>query len=221
MYSQYEYKVMDQANFGYSLFTAFGVILIGIGMACQILYIDIEEGYKAGNDGTSQMFQYGALVVNTTVVIYLLFVLMYYRPFDNPVTLALFTIFLIGGMALELYLISFDITDNNAKIGEYILTGFNVLLRLYLLIAVRCNSALTSIPQLMRAIPKLAEKTGTTTNQVVRAIGAEAAGVDPNQLFQQIMSNMGGFISEEKKGEAREAARRVAGLPPKQGGRRR
>jgi hypothetical protein len=214
---------MDQANFSYSLFTAFGVILIGIGMACQILYIDIEEGVKASNDATSQMFQYGALVVNTTVVVYLIFVLMYYRPFDNPVTLALSTLFLIGGMALELYLISFDITDNNAKIGEYILTGFNVLFRLYLLIAVRCNSALTSIPQLMRAIPKVAEKAGTTTSQVVRAIGVEAAGVDPNQLFQQIMTNMGGFISEEKKGEAREAARRIAGLPPRnqQGGRRR
>ncbi len=212
---------MDQANFGYSLFTAFGVILIGIGLACQVLYIDLEEGYKPSNDPTSQMFQYGALVVNTTVVVYLIFVLMYYRPFDNPITLALSTIFLIGGMALELYLISFNISDSNAKIGEYFLTAFNVLLRLYLLIAVRCNSALTSIPQLMRAIPKVAEKTGTTTNQVVRAIGAEAAGVDPNQLFQQIMSNMGGFINEEKKGEARDAARRIAGLPPKQGGRRR
>jgi hypothetical protein len=213
---------MDQANFGYSLFTAFGVILIGIGMACQILYIDLEEnGNTNPNSATSLMFQYGALVVNTSVVIYLLFVLMYYRPFDNPITLILFTGFLIGGMALELYLISFDITDRNAKIGEYLLTAFNVLLRLYLLIAVRCNSALTSIPQLMRVIPKVAEKAGTTTSQVVRAIGAEAAGVDPNQLFQQIMSNMGGFINEEKKGEAREAARRIAGLPPKQGGRRR
>jgi hypothetical protein len=217
---------MEQASFSYSLFTAFGVVLIGIGLACQLLYIDLEEGYKASNDATSQMFQYGALVTNTAVVTYLLFVLMYYRPFDNPAALAISTILLVGGMALELYLISFDISDNTEKIGEYILTGFNVLFRLYLLIAVRCNSALSSIPDLIRAIPKLAEKTGTSTTQVVRAIGAEAAGIDLNNLFGAVNNDFlealrTSSLPEERKSELRDRFRAKFNKKPVEGGRRR
>ena len=68
------------ASFMYSFFTAFGVILIGAGLALQVLYIEQEINKE---DNSYLPMQIASILINTLVVVYLLISITFYRPYQS------------------------------------------------------------------------------------------------------------------------------------------
>jgi len=206
------------ADFSYSLFTAFGVCLIGTGLALQILYI---ENYQDNFD-TYLPHQFASLGINTLIVCYLMFVIVFYRPSNSSVAIAGTVMLLLIGLMAEIYANQFEATPT-AKVFEYLIAGVNALIRLYILISVRCDQALTTIPQLIKAVPEVAKSVGKPVTEVVRDVGAQAQDIDLNRLYGNVMSGLGSIVPEERKNDARDIVKKALGLPPRvqQGGRRR
>jgi hypothetical protein len=218
------------ATLGYTAFTALGVCLIGAGLAFQILYIERNQ-----NDDLGYLpHQIVSIVFNTIVVLYLLFNLMIYRPFDSQVAIGLSALALLVGFALEIYSTQFSVSPAMQG-ASYAFAGVNALVRLYLLISVRCGSYSTSIPEAVKRLldaakvdPRLpgADKVAAAVAREVTAQGDQVANVDPQRLYQSIMSNLGSLLPDDKRNEAKDAVKKGLGLPTgrpqgPQGGRRR
>ena len=215
---------------GYTAFTALGVCLIGAGLAFQILYIERNQ-----NDDLGYLpHQIVSIIFNTVVVVYLLFNLMVYRPFESQVAIGVSTMALLAGFAMEIYSTQFSVSPAMQGVS-YAFAGINALVRLYLLISVRCGSYATSIPDAVRKLleaakvdPKLpgADKVASAVAKEVASQGDQVAAVDPQRLYGNIMSGLGSLIPEDKRNEAKDAVKKGLGLPvgrPQvpQGGRRR
>lgn len=217
------------ASFMYSFFTAFGVILIGTGMALQVLYIEEEINKE---DNSYIPMQIASILINSLVVAYLLISITFYRPYETNFALFGSTLVLLMGLVGEIYLTNFG-ESNVGKGFAYTFAVINALVRLYLLIAVRCNSYLTTIPGLVNEISKQAKSTGQSVDKVVSTVSKELANqgeqlttVDPMNIYRNVMTGLGSVISdlpEDKKNAARDAVRKGVGAPPRntQGGRRR
>lgn len=208
---------MAGSGFLYTFFTAFGVILIGTGLALQILYVERYE--ETENWGFAQI---GSLTINTLVVCYIMFMIMFYRPFEREMSVALSAVGLLAGLALEIYSTQIE-TNNVTKIFSYMLSACNALIRLYLLISVRCDKYLTTVSQLIEAVPQVAKSVGKPVQDVVKDVGAQAQEVDLNRLYGNVMSGLGSIVPEDKKNEVRDIVKKSLGLPPRvqQAGRRR
>jgi hypothetical protein len=215
---------------GYTAFTALGVCLIGAGLAFQILYIEHNQNDELGY----LPHQIVSIVFNTIVVVYLLFNLMIYRPFESQLAIGLSTLALLVGFALEVYSTQFSVSPAMQGVS-YAFAGVNALVRLYLLISVRCGSYATSIPEAVKRLldaakvdPRLpgADKVAAAVAKEVTAQGAQVSDVDPQRLYQNIMSSLGSLLPDDKRNEAKDAVKKGLGLPvgrPQgpQGGRRR
>lgn len=216
------------ASFMYSVFTAFGVCLIGVGLALQILYIENH----INDDNNYLPHQLASIAINTLVVCYLLFTIMFYRPYSSPLSMGAALIGLLGGLAIEITTSQWAETPAIQGLS-YTFAGINALIRLYILISVRCDQYLTTIPNLVNQIVKQSKETGQSVDKVVSTVstelksqGEQLSTVDPMRLYQNVMSNLGSVISdlpEDKKNAARDAVRKAVGAPPRntQGGRKR
>jgi len=220
------------ASFMYSLFTAFGVILIGTGLALQVLYIEQEINKE---DNSYLPMQIASILINTLVVVYLLISITFYRPYQSNFGLFGSISVLLLGLAGEIYLTNFG-ENAIGKAFAYTFAGINALTRLYLLIAVRCDSYLTTIPGLVNEISKQAKNSGQSVDKVAAALskeltnqGAQLSTVDPdnlkNNLFGQINNDWvtllrSSSLSDEDKKKMDERFRSRFDKPPRQGGRR-
>lgn len=220
------------ASFTYSLFTAFGVILIGTGLALQVLYIEQEINKE---DNSYLPMQIASILINTLVVVYLLISITFYRPYQSNFGLFGSITILLLGLVGEIYLTNFG----ESEVGKgfaYTFAGTNALTRLYLLIAVRCDSYLTTIPGLVNEISKQAKNSGQSVDKVAAALskeltnqGAQLSTVDPdnlkNNLFGQINNDWvtllrSSSLSDDDKKKIDERFRSRFDKPPRQGGRR-
>jgi hypothetical protein len=207
------------AAFSYSLFTVFGVLIVGTGLALQILYIKNDQNFE-----TYLPHQIASLIINTLVVCYLMFVLIFYRPYSTVGGTALPVFSLLIGLALEFFANQFG-TNSLGEGLEFALAGLNAAIRLYILIQVRCEASLTSIPEIINQVVKVAKTSGQPVSEVAKQVGKDLGTIDPSNLFQNIASNLGSIsdLSPEKKGEIKDAVRKGLGLAPRvqQAGRRR
>jgi hypothetical protein len=215
---------------GYTMFTALGVCLIGAGLAFQILYIEHNQNDELGY----LPHQIVSIIFNTTVVLYLLFNLMVYRPFESQMAIGGSLLALLAGFAMEIYSTQFTVSPAMQGVS-YAFAGINALVRLYLLISIRCGSYTTSIPDAVKRLldaakvdPRLpgADKVASAVAREVASQGAQVSEVDPQRLYGNIMSGLGSLIPEDKRNEAKDAVKKGLGLPvgrpqAPQGGRRR
>jgi hypothetical protein len=211
---------MAGIGFLYTFFTALGVCLIGTGLALQVLYI---ERYEETSDWSYA--QIGSLTLNTLVVCYIMFMMMFYRPFNDSLSVALSSMALLMGLSLEMYSTQLE-TTNSLKVFMYFLGGFNALVRLYLLISVRCDKPLTTVSQLIEAVPQVAKNIGKPVQDVVKDIGAQASNVDFGNVYNKFLDILRkADITDEEKLKRNNDFRALWGktpLEPKtQGGRRR
>jgi hypothetical protein len=212
------------------MFTALGVCLIGAGLAFQILYIEHNQ-----NDDLGYLpHQIVSIIFNTVVVLYLLFNLMVYRPFESQIAIGGSLLALLAGFAMEIYSTQFTVSPAMQGVS-YAFAGINALVRLYLLISIRCGSYTTSIPDAVKRLldaakvdPRLpgADKVASAVAREVASQGAQVSEVDPQRLYGNIMSGLGSLIPEDKRNEAKDAVKKGLGLPvgrpqAPQGGRRR
>ena len=213
-------------TFMYSVFTALGVCLIGGGLALQILYI---ENYQ--NDFQNYVpHQFASIILNTLVVCYLLFSLMYYRPYSSDMSMAAAVLALLIGLAMEIYSTQFDESPTLQGLS-YTFAVLNALVRLYILITVRCGSATSSIPDLIKQLSKEVKNSGQSADNVARAVkadlGAQSTDVpDPSLLWNRVQSMAGADFKKIPDPELAKAIKdqiqKALGVPPREprGGRR-
>ena len=219
---------------GYTVFTGVGVCLIGAGLAFQILYIERNQ-----NDDLGYLpHQIVSIIFNTVVVAYLLFNLMVYRPFESQVAIGVSTMALLVGFALEIYSTQFTVSPAMQGVS-YAFAGINALVRLFLLISVRCGSYATSIPDAVRKLldaakvdPRLpgADKVAAAVAREVASQGDQVASVDPENIKRNIFGAVNNdwlellknsTLPEEKKKALDDRFRAKFGKRPMEGGRRR
>jgi hypothetical protein len=159
---------------------------------------------------------------------------MIYRPFESQIAIGLSTLALLVGFALEIYSTQFNVSPAMQGVS-YAFAGVNALVRLYLLISVRCGSYATSIPDAVKRLldaakidPRLpgADKVASAVAREVASQGDQVSTVDPQRLYGNIMSGLGSLIPDDKRNEAKDAVKKGLGLPvgrpqAPQGGRRR
>jgi type III secretory pathway component EscU len=213
-------------TFMYSVFTALGVCLIGGGLALQILYI---ENYQ--NDFQNYVpHQFASIILNTLVVCYLLFSLMYYRSYSSDMSMAVAVLALLIGLAMEIYSTQFDESPTLQGLS-YTFAVLNALIRLYILITVRCGSATSSIPDLIKQLSKEVKNSGQSADNVAKAVkadlGAQSSDIpDPTQTWNRIQSMVGADFKKIPDAELaksiKDQIQKALGLPPKEpkGGRR-
>lgn len=211
----------------YSVFTALGVCLIGGGLALQILYI---EHHINDTDQTYIPHQIASIILNTLVVCYLLFSLMYYRPYSSDMSMAAAVLSLLSGLAMEIYFSQFGESPALQALS-YTFAIVNALVRLYILITVRCGSATTSIPDLIKQLSKEVKNSGQSADNVARAVkadlGAQSTDVpDPSLLWNRVQSMAGADFKKIPDPELAKAIKdqiqKALGVPPREprGGRR-
>lgn len=211
---------MAGSGFFYTFFTALGVCLIGTGLALQVLYIERYE--ETSNWSYAQIV---SLTLNTLVVCYIMFMMMFYRPFNDQLQIALSSMALLIGLSLEMYSTQLETTPS-LKIFMYFLSGFNALIRLYLLISVRCDKPLSTVSKIIEAVPEVAKSIGKPVQDVVKDIGAQASNVDFGNVYNKFLDILRkADITDEEKLKRNNDFRALWGktpLEPKtQGGRRR
>lgn len=213
-------------TFMYSVFTALGVCLIGGGLALQILYI---ENY-INDDQNYVPHQFASMILNTLVVCYLLFSLMYYRPYSSDMSMAAAVLSLLIGLAMEIYFAQFG-ESTPLKAVSYTFAVVNALVRLYILITVRCGSATSSIPDLIKQLSKEVKNSGQSADNVAKAVkadlGAQSSDVpDPIQTWNRVQSMAGADFKKIPDPELARAIKdqiqKALGVPPREprGGRR-
>lgn len=210
----------------YSVFTALGVCLIGGGLALQILYIE----HHINDEQNYIPHQIASIILNTLVVCYLLFSLMYYRPYSSDMSMAAAVLTLLTGLAMEIYFAQFGESPALQALS-YIFAVANALLRLYILITVRCGSATSSIPDLIKQLSKEVKNSGQSADNVARAVkadlGAQSSDVpDPSLLWNRVQSMAGADFKKISDPELTKAIKdqiqKALGVPPREprGGRR-
>ena len=215
------------ASFTYSMFTAFGVILIGVGLALQVLYIEQEINKQ---DNSYLPMQIASILINSLVVVYLLISITFYRPYQSNFGLFGSITILLLGLVGEIYLTNFGESDVG-KGFAYTFAGINALTRLYLLIAVRCDSYLTTIPELIKQLSKEVKNSGQSVDSVARAVkadlGAQSSDVpDPSQLWNKVQSMAGADFKKitdpDLAKSIKDQIQKALGVPPRdpRGGRR-
>jgi len=215
------------ASFTYSMFTAFGVILIGVGFALQVLYIEQEINKQ---DNSYLPMQIASILINSLVVVYLLISITFYRPYQSNFGLFGSITILLLGLVGEIYLTNFGESDVG-KGFAYTFAGINALTRLYLLIAVRCDSYLTTIPELIKQLSKEVKNSGQSVDSVARAVkadlGAQSSDVpDPIQTWNRVQSMVGADLKKipdpELAKSIKDQIQKALGVPPREprGGRR-
>lgn len=202
------------ADFGYSLFTAFGVCLLGAGLALQIIYIQNQD-----NIDQWLPHQISSLFINTLIVCYLLFSMMFFRPYESSVSIGFVTISLLAGLMLEFYFSQFDASPTYSGF-EYALAGLNAMFRLYILISTRCDKPLSTPGLLLEGAKQISKQTGKPVQDVLKDVGVATQDVDLNRLYGNVMNAVSNVIPDDKRDDAKSRIKKALGIQ-QQGGRRR
>jgi hypothetical protein len=213
------------AKFLYSIATIFGICFIGAALAFQLVYIK-------NNQNTDEYFphQVASVVMDTIVVGYLLSFLMYYRPYNSPYQTGAITMLLIIGLGLEIFSTQWEL-NMAGTIGGYMLAASNALLRLFVFVQMRCDTPLSTIPDLIAEIAAVAETTGMTVADTVKAATVPLGSIDIDNAYRSTMRLLNETLNkvqlpQEEKDITRTKMRDVFGKgehkPPQAvGGRRR
>ena len=208
----------------YSAGTVFGILLIGAALAMSVIYIQQYEN----NDETYYGFQIASVFVSSFIVLYIIVTIAFFRPYNSFTYMFLSCLLLVGGLAAEIIFDQAALNNEGKFIGAYMLAGINSLLRLYLLIQVRCDEPLTTVADLVRQAGKVAAKSNQPIKDVVKQISGPLATIEVDNAwnkFTSLLSSLKLADDEEKdrdiKRKLKEEARtKVFDRPPSQRGGR-
>lgn len=186
----------------YSVGTVFGVLLIGAALAANVLYIELYQNDK--NDDNWVWPQIGSISASTVIVLYIIVTIAFFRPYSSFSYMFGTCLLLIAGLAGEVALSAHYIESTGDQVGAYMLAGTNALLRLFLLIQVRCDEPLTTIGDVIRQAARVAVKTGQPVKDAVKQAAAPLATVAPENLLQKVRDAIGSVQIDDtdEKGKA-------------------
>jgi hypothetical protein len=213
-----KYKCEKEVRMASTWFTTIGILLLGAAFGLQILYVLAAEAKESTE--RIEEYQIPAGIINGIVVVYILYSLLYYRPYGSKMGILISLFLLIGGTIAEIYLSVYEKNMPDA-IATYFMLGFNILVRLYLIIDVQCETPLTSIPELV----------GQLAKPIVEAMPSPppppapiAPPVDLMPLYGRVIqaiTDLRGDRSDEQWRAVKDSVRNALGLTAKTGGRRR
>jgi len=207
-----KYKCEKEVRMARTWFTTLGVLLLACAFALQILYVMAAEA----KESTEQIeeYQIPAGIINGLVVVYILYSIVYYRPYKSPGVMTTILFLLIAGTIAEIYLSIYE-KDMPSAIATYFVLGVNVLLRLYVIIDIHCDAPLTTIPELV----------GQLAKPIVQAMpAAPAPSADLMPLYGRVIqaiTDLRGDRSDEQWRAVKDSVRNALGLTAKGGSRRR
>lgn len=196
----------------YTLGTAVGVIFVGAALALQVMYISLYQN----NDQAYLGPQIASRVMNTVLVSFLIISTVYFRPSGDFTSIVLSSSILMIGLGLEFAVDDLPL-NTGGFVGAYLLAAVNALFRLFFLIQMRCNSPLTSIPDLLNEVANVAKQTGKPVAEVQKQIAPPLQSIDfgrVNGMFDSLLSKISDLTPEEKL-EKRNKLRETFGLQPK------
>lgn len=204
----------------YTIGTAVGVIFVGAALALQVIYIQKYQD----NDETYFYPQLASQVMNTLLVMFLVISSVYFRPSGDFTSIVLSSSLLLIGLGLEFAVdqMTLDV-KSGGFVGAYFLAAINALFRLFFLIQIRCNTPLTSIPELLKEVANVAKQTGKPVVDVQKQIAPALESIDLGRItgqFESLMSKT--ELTAEEKAERRNRLKETLGIQPKPptGGRR-
>ena len=212
------------ANWKYSAFTLLGILMIGGALALQILYVK-------NNQNSDDYFphQMAAVAMDTLVVLYLMYMLVVYRPYASNLYSGIAVSLLMIGLGVEIFGTQFNITESTAWLS-YLLATTNSLIRLYILIQTRCDAAASTVGEITKEIVKVAKDSGKPVADVAKAVSVPLGTLDPLNVWQKFTNVLGSISLDDDKTKdieikrklKDEARTKVFGLEPKEpkGGRR-
>jgi hypothetical protein len=198
----------------YTIGTAVGIIFVGAALALQVVYIQKYQD----NDETYLYPQLASQVMNTLLVVFLVISSVYFRPSGDFTSIVLSSSLLLIGLGLEFAVdqMTLDV-KSGGFVGAYFLAGINALFRLFFLIQIRCDTPLTSIPDLLKEVANVAKQTGKPLAEVQKQIAPPLQSIDfgrVNGQFENLLAKIADLTPEEKL-EKRNKLRETFGLQPK------
>jgi hypothetical protein len=176
------------------------------------------------NDDTYFYPQLASQVMNTLLVVFLVISSVYFRPSGDFTSIVLSSSILLIGLGLEFAVdqMTLDV-KTGGFVGAYFLAGINALFRLFFLIQIRCNTPLTSIPDLLKEVANVAKQTGKPVADIQKQIAPSLETIDLGRItgqFESLMSKT--ELTADEKAERRNRLKETLGIQPKPtiGGRR-
>jgi hypothetical protein len=207
----------------YSATTVFGILLIGAALAMSVIYIQQYEN----NEQTYYGFQIASVGVSSLIVLYIIVTIAFFRPYNNFAYMFATSLLLVAGLALEIVFDQLTLDNEGKIVGVYMLAGVNALLRLFLLIQVRCDEPLTTIGELIKQAEKVASKTGQPVKDVAKQIAGPLATVDPQNAWKKFSEVLGSLklvddetVNRDIKNKIKDETRNKVFDLPARGGRR-
>jgi len=203
----------------YTIGTAVGVIFVGAALALQVIYIQKYQD----NDDTYFYPQLASQVMNTLLVVFLVISSVYFRPSGDFTSIVLSSSILLIGLGLEFAVdqMTLDV-KTGGFVGAYFLAAINALFRLFFLIQIRCNTPLTSIPDLLKEVVNVAKQTGKPVADVQKQIAPPLETMDAMNTYKTIMNGLSGIDLGDKREGIKDSVKKSLGIQPKPttGGRR-
>jgi hypothetical protein len=206
------------------------MILAG-ALALQILFLNAADNDK--QKGDYDQYQIPAAIMNALVIMYLLFYIIYYRPYSSGGAIALASFLLIVGFITEIYLTVYEQQYPNI-IGTYFVVSMNSIIRLYMLIQIHCDKPLTTIPSILQEAARVASVAAKPISDATKPVGRDLATIDPERAYgnvlnaiSQTLASVGATLTDEQRIDMKSKIANAVGKtpkipqPPPTGGRRR
>lgn len=201
------------------LVTCLGIMILAGALALQILFLNAADNDK--QKGEYDDYQIPAAIMNVLVIMYLLFYIIYYRPYSSGGTIAFVSFLLIVGFIIEIYLSVYE-QQYPGIIGTYFMVSLNAIIRLYLLVEIHCDKPLSTIPQVLQEAARVAAVAAKPISDAAKPVGRDLATIDPERAYgnvlnaiSQTLNSLGATLTDEQKTEMKSKIATAVGKTPK------
>jgi hypothetical protein len=199
-----------------TLITVVLVILLGGAFGMNMIYLTNPD---APSSETISLKVF-ASIFDTIVVIFVVYQIIASRAYsDFELLISLFL--LIVPLCLQLYLVFQNITIPSVY-GIYAFASFNAIIRLFLLINVRCSGKNAAIPIIVQEVSRSARPASDAVKEVT--------GIDPQRVYANVMQTISNAfpnwreLADDEKDTIKSRIAKDVGKEPRQpreGGSRR
>ena len=204
---------------GSVIITCLGVMILAGALALQILFLNAADNDK--QKGDYDQYQIPAAVMNALIIMYLLFYIIYYRPYSSGSAIALASFLLIVGFITEIYLTVYEQQYPNI-IGTYFVVSLNSIIRLYMLVQVHCDRPLTTIPNILQEAARVASVAAKPISDATKPVGKDLATIDPERAYgnvlnaiSQTLASVGATLTDEQRIDMKTKIATAVGKTPK------
>jgi hypothetical protein len=165
----------------HTFYTVGGVALLGSSFGMNMLYLNTKA------EGSSRtLWQFGSATINTAIVCYLMFNIIFFRPYSSEIQMFLVGSLLLVGFILEVYFTVVPLEQVGSGLAMA-LSVINAIIRLFVLVGIRCATAKSTIPGLVGDVVKAVKP----VVEASRSVGRELGTIDMQNIYRKLMDSPG------------------------------